>query len=420
MKVAFVLSALGAGGAERIISWIAGAAIARGWDVTVITFDAPEDPIFHQLDPRVKLLRLALPAGGRGLTPFVTAARRLLALRRALSGKRFDVVVSFLIKINVLTLLAMLGRRTPVIVSERNNPDLQPAHALWHALLRRLYPRAAAIVMLTARGKARLPIADKSRVRVIPNPIPSLAFHPRQEGPPQLVAVGRLTDQKGFDLLIEAFARIAGRFPDWNLVIFGEGAERPRLEAMVPEHGLLDRVFLPGNTERHGEWISAASLFVLSSRYEGFANVVGEAMRAGLAVVASDCDFGPADMIEPGVSGILVPPGDVAQLAAALEEVMSSGTRRRQLGANAIRRAQLFDEHIILDSWLRLIADPHAAPIDGMVEGVKAEHRQCLDNASPLSDRLLAAASFQDIPGSTRGSNGSASLQDAKRNGGSW
>ena len=384
MNVAFVLSALGAGGAERIISWIAGAAIARGWNVTVITFDSPGDPIFHSIDPRVELIRLALPAGGNGTARFIMGARRLHALRRALSGKRFDVVVSFLTKINVLTLLAMLGRRAPVIVSERNNPDLQPAHPLWQVMLRRLYPRAAAIVMLTERGKARLPIADRSRVTVIPNPLPSLGFRPRQEGAPQLVAVGRLTEQKGFDLLIEAFGSIAERFPDWNLLIFGEGPERPRLEAMTAEHGLQDRVFLPGNTERHGEWISAASMFVLSSRYEGFANVVSEAMQAGLAVVASDCDFGPADMIEPEVSGILVPPGDIVQLAAALGEVMSSETKRRQLGANAIRRARLFDERAILDRWLNLIAEPSASLLDGASATATARGRKGTDYSSPL------------------------------------
>ncbi|MCW4463451.1 glycosyltransferase family 4 protein [Sphingomonas sp. BT-65] len=365
MNVAFVLSALEAGGAERVLSEIASAAIARGWRVTLITFDAPGDPVFHKIDPRVELVRLALPAGGEGLSRFGRSIRRLIALRRALSGGRFDVVISFLTKINVLTLLAMLGRRTPVIVSERNNPDRQPAHPLWRVMLHHLYPRATAIVMLTERGKARLPVAERSRAIVIPNPIPTLAFRPRETGAPQLVAVGRLTEQKGFDLLIRAFARIANRFPDWSLLIFGEGPERPRLEAMVREHRLQDRVRLPGRTERHGEWIAAASMFALSSRYEGFANVVGEAMQAGLAVVASDCDFGPSDMIEPEVSGILVPPEDVGQFADRLAEIMSSEARRRQLGAKAIERARQFGEAIILDRWLRLIANPVACLSNG-------------------------------------------------------
>lgn len=356
MKVAFVLSALGAGGTERVISRLVNTAVARGWSVSLIAFDAPEEPIFHLIDPRVELIRLAIPAGRGGMSSLTAVARRLRALRRALSSRPFDAVVSFLTKINVLTLLATLGMQTPVIVSERNNPDRQPSHRLWHVLLRRLYPRAAVIVTLTERSKARLPVADKSRVAVIPNPVPSLAFRPRTDAPPQLVAVGRLTEQKGFDLLIDAFARIASRLPDWNLLIFGEGPERPRLEAMIQQHGLGHRIRLPGNTERHAEWISAASMFALPSRYEGFANVVGEAMQAGLAVVASDCDFGPSEMIEPEVNGLLVPPEDAVQLAAALDRVMSSSAMRRRLGSNARRRARLFDEHAILDRWLRLIA----------------------------------------------------------------
>ena len=406
MKLAFVLSALGAGGAERVISWLARACIARGWKVTVITFDAPEDPVFHPIDPGVELIRLALPPGGSGIVPLVTGVRRLHALRRTLADNRFDVVISFLTKINVLALLATLGRRIPVIVSERNNPDRQPAHPLWHAMLRRLYPRAAAVVMLTERGKARLPIADKSRVKVIPNPVPSLAFRPREQGAPQLVAVGRLSEQKGFDLLIEAFGRIADRFPDWNLVIFGEGPERPQLETMIAQHGLQGRAFLPGNTDRHGEWIGAASVFVLSSRYEGFANVVGEAMQAGLPVVASDCDFGPADMIEPGISGLLVPPEDVEQLAIALGKVMSCEARRRQLGANAVRRARLFGEHIILDSWLDVIAGAAATPLQ-KTAGIAALHgaRRPPTAVNSMSSEKIAAGP---------GDNG------IKRNGGLW
>lgn len=367
MNIAFVLSALGAGGAERVITAIAGAAIARGWKVTVITFDAPEDPVFHAIDPRTRLIRLAVPAGNGGLSAYAAGVRRARTLRRTLDADSYDIVISFLTKINVLTLLATLGRHTPVIVSERNNPDRQPAHPLWQMMLYRLYPRAAGIVTLTERAKAQLRIADTSRVTVIPNPIPLLAFQPRHDKPRQLVAVGRLTEQKGFDLLIDAFARLAARFPDWNLVIFGEGPERSRLEAMVRAHELRQRIYLPGNTRRHAEWISAASMFVLPSRYEGFANVVGEAMQAGLAVVASDCDFGPGEMIEPEVSGLLVPPEDCAQLATALSRVMSSGTLLRQLGNNAKRRAALFDERIILDRWLSLIASAAERRLDRKV-----------------------------------------------------
>ncbi len=354
MKVAFILSGLSAGGAERVISKLAEAALGRGWDVTIITFDSPDDPIFHAIDSRVALVRLALPSGGKGLAAAIRVARRLWMLRRHLRG-RFDVVISFLTKINVLTLLATLGLDVPVLVSERNNPDRQPAHPLWRCALRHLYPRASSIVMLTHRGRERLRKAERDRAIVIPNPISAFPYLPRQGGTPQLVAVGRLDKQKGFDMLIAAFATLSDRFPEWNLRIFGEGPERSALEGQVQELGLAHRISLPGCTARHGEWIEETTLFVLSSRYEGFGNVVGEAMRAGLAVVAYDCDFGPSDMIEPEVSGVLVKPEDVAALSDALAGLMASPDRRRRLSAAAIERAKQFGESAILETWMRAI-----------------------------------------------------------------
>jgi glycosyltransferase involved in cell wall biosynthesis len=354
MKVAFVLAGLSAGGAERVISKLAAASLARGWDVTIVTFDRPEDPIFHPIDSRVSLVRLGLPTTGRGAAAWTTAARRCWALRRVLAG-RFDVVISFLTKVNVLTLLATRGGNVPVIVSERNNPDRQPAHPLWRFALRYLYPRATSIVMLTHRGREHLRPAERKRAVVIPNPICSLPYAPRRGGSPQLVAVGRLTEQKGFDLLIAAFGLLAKRFPDWSLVIFGEGPDRPALEAQVEALGLKRRISLPGCTAQHGEWIEAANLFVLSSRYEGFANVVGEAMQAGLAVVAYDCDFGPSDLIEPDVSGLLVPPEKVDLLSKALAELMSSPARREQLGVGAVERVKMFQESAVLARWMQVI-----------------------------------------------------------------
>ncbi|NWK98773.1 glycosyltransferase family 4 protein [Sphingobium lactosutens] len=359
MKVAFVLAGLSAGGAERVISKLAAGSLARGWEVTIVTFDRPGDPIFHPIDPRVSLIRLALPTKGRGLSAWIAAVRRCWALRRTLQG-RFDVVISFLTKVNVLTLLATRGGKMPVIVSERNNPDRQPAHPLWRFALRYLYPRAASIVMLTHKGRERLRPVERKRAVVIPNPVCPLPYGPRHDWPPQLVAVGRLNEQKGFDLLIAAFASLAERFPDWNLVIFGEGPDRSALEAQVASLGLTRRIGLPGCTAHHGEWIESATLFVLSSRYEGFANVVGEAMQAGLAVVAYDCDFGPSDLIEPNVSGLLVPPENVNELSNALAQLMSSPADRERLGSGAVERVKMFRESAVLSRWMQVIENAHA------------------------------------------------------------
>ena len=165
-------------------------------------------------------------------------------------SSRFDVVVSFLTKINVLALLAKTGTGTPVIVSERNNPLQQRSNPLWGLLLRWLYPRAAAIVMLTERSKICLPATQRSRAIVIPNPMLAPPVEARLEGPPALVAVGRLNEQKGFDLLLRAFADIAEEIPDWRLIIWGEGPDRVALEQQVRDLG-IDRSSGIARGERH-------------------------------------------------------------------------------------------------------------------------------------------------------------------------
>lgn len=365
MRIVFILAALDAGGAERIIDLVSRAALAQGWDVTIVTFDRPTDPVFHQYDARVRLRRLALPVAAKGPSRIVLMMRRIWALRKLLRKERFDVAVSFLTKVNVLALLARIGTGTPMIVSERNNPLRQRSHFVWKLLLDRLYPTATAIVMLTERSKICLPHAQRVRALVIPNPMLAPRAAPRIVSPPTLVAVGRLTEQKGFDMLLNAFAEIADEVPNWRLKIFGEGPDRAALERQIERLGLGSRAFLPGASATPGDWVAAADAFVLSSRYEGFANVLAEAMGSGLPVAAFDCDFGPADMITDNVDGLLVPPEDTAALAAALRRLMTDAALRQRLGAAAVAGAVRFDARQVNKSWIDLIAKCAATKDDG-------------------------------------------------------
>lgn len=361
MRIAFVLAALQAGGAERVIAQITRRAVSRGWQVTVIAFDSPGDPIYHALDPAVRVRRLALPpakGGRRGLLRNMARAR---ALRAELRAGQFDVVVSFLTKINVLSLLAA-DRRDRVIVSERNNPERQGANPIWNGATKLLYRRAKAAVVMTERAKRTLPSGIRQHTVIIQNPVemPPPCDAVRSH-PPTLVAVGRLTRQKGFDILLDAFAVMASDLPDWHLTIWGEGPERAALEAQRDRLGLNGRVTMPGETEVPRGWIAAADAFVLSSRYEGWANVVAEAMAGGLPVVAFDCDFGPADIIDHDVNGLLVEPESAVALASALRTLLADQALRDRLAAAARTRIERYEASKIADRWLDLIADVAAA-----------------------------------------------------------
>jgi glycosyltransferase involved in cell wall biosynthesis len=356
MHIVFTISGLGAGGAERVLQLIT-ANWVRERQITIISFDAPTDVAFHPFDPAVRLIRLGIPAARSGLLRQIfSTLRRTIALRRTIKQLKPDAVISFLMKINVITLLASLNLPHPVIISERNNPKMQPSNAFWGVLLARLQYRAAAIVMQTRASLECLEDKARERAVVISNPVYVPPQAAQKEGPPVLAAVGRLTKQKGFDLLIEAFAAVAPSHPEWTLRIWGEGGLRKELERQVAKCGLADRIDLPGNSKNPAEWIEDANAFVFSSRYEGFGNALAEAAGAGLAVVSFDCPYGPADIIDHERTGLLVPPADVGALSATLDRVMGDEALRQRLGATARTDIGRFAPDKIVAQWDSLLS----------------------------------------------------------------
>ncbi|MCC2981313.1 glycosyltransferase family 4 protein [Sphingomonas sp. IC4-52] len=354
MRVAFVLAALQAGGAERVVAEVSAGMVAKGWSVEIITFDHPDDPIYHPLDPRVSCTRLALPNQGGGVRGAIRSIRRIAALRRILRERKTDTVIAFLTKINVIALAAGWGLGRSIIVSERNNPLRQKAHPAWNQLTSLLYAHASRIVIMSERSRQALPRASRARAAIIPNPVrPSgLRKVPRTKA---FVAVGRLTQQKGFDILLEAFAAISPSLPDWQLIIFGEGPDRDALEHQRAHLGLQDRVLLPGATPVPGSWIDKTSIFVLSSRYEGWPNALAEALAAGLPAIAFDCDFGAAEMVKDDATGVLVPAEDTDALACAMYSLALDPQRRERLGSAASRQMICYSPDRIVDRWCSLV-----------------------------------------------------------------
>lgn len=366
MTLALVISSLAGGGAERAMAALANAWASEGTRVTLITL-ASRSEDKYPLRPEVARVGLGLLGDsshvGRSL---IASVRRVLALRRAIRECKPDAVISFMTTTNVLVLIGAGWLRIPLIVCERSFIGAQPPRGILGGLYSFLYRRAAAVVAQTRRGGADLEIRVKRPVHVIPNwvtreiddgvgPAPDPAGG--DDGIRVVLGVGRLSPEKGFDLLIEAFARVSARHPSWRLQILGEGPARADLTTLVATHGLEARVSLPGFTQAPRAFMHRASLFVLSSRFEGMPNALIEAMSEGLACASFDCQTGPAELIEHGVNGWLVPAEDVGALAVALDLLMGDAGLRARLGARARTVRDLYSQKAILGLWNGLLIE---------------------------------------------------------------
>jgi GalNAc-alpha-(1->4)-GalNAc-alpha-(1->3)-diNAcBac-PP-undecaprenol alpha-1,4-N-acetyl-D-galactosaminyltransferase len=350
-SIVLVSATLTCGGAERQLAGMANYWAATGAQVRLVTWSGPEVPDFFALDPRVRRERFGVGAVARRWHAPLTFYRRIRALRQLLRAVRPDAVISFITVTNVLTLLASVGLGLKVAVSDRAHPATDVTVTRAWALMRRVLYRFAHVVVAQTSAAADWTLrACGKRAVVIPNALRELAPRtaPRE---PLVLAIGRLDPQKGFDLLLRAFAAIAARFPQWRIAILGEGPELESLRELRTRLGLEPRVSFEGNDDDIEAWMARAALVVQPSRYEGFPNVLLESMAMGAAVISADCIAGPADLIADGVNGRLVPVEQVDALAAAMADLMSQPDTRERLGAEARKVRETYRSDRIMARW---------------------------------------------------------------------
>ncbi len=358
-----VIHSLGGGGAERVAVDMCDYWLGQGCHVTLVTQSGPETDAYP-VPPGVDRRVLGLAGESRGkLGAAITNLRRILRLRSLIRKLRPQVVLGMMTTSSVLAVAA--ARRLPcrVIATEHTHPPSQELPAMWQSLRRWAYPRAHSVVALTAGTAEWLEAhVPGTEVTVIPNAVrwpletgEPVVPPPARNGRQRLLAVGRLHEHKGFDVLLRAFQQLARYFPNWDLVILGEGEQREALQQQIADAQLEHRVSMPGRVGNLVDWYRESDLYVLSSRVEGLSNTLIEAMASGLPVVAFDCDTGPREIIRPDIDGVLVAPvEDDEALAAHLADLMARPERRERLARRAIDARDRFSPARIMAMWNQL------------------------------------------------------------------
>ncbi len=334
---------------------------SRGHEVAVLTLWEPEHD-HYALAPKIH--RISIDFWRKSRTPqqyIADHVRLLFRIRKTIQAFSPDVVISFIDLINIIMIATLAGTNIPLVISERIDPRYHAISCLRSFARRMSYPFSSTLVVQTDSvvGWAKK-IVPVSKIEVIPNCVrnmPGKGDSSASEVPdgPFILAVGRLDRQKGYDVLIQAFAQVKKTHVQWNLVILGEGPERSNLWRLTEDLGIHDAVSMPGVVKEPAEWMYKADLFVLPSRYEGFPNALLEAMACGCAVIAADCPSGPAEIIRHGVNGLLVPRENITALSTAMDRLMQDSNTRQRLSDQALKVKETFSQGEIMNRWNALI-----------------------------------------------------------------
>lgn len=351
-KLMVVTHKMSGGGCERVIAQLLTCFARDGIECTLVTECGV--PSFYDLPESVRQIYLTFD----NTLKSSKIPRAYRKLRKLVKQEKPDLVLALPEKVNVWTVLFLLGSGVPVVVSERNDPHRHPENKTKRLLRRLVYPFARGFIFQTQDAADYFPKSIRKRGVVLDNPLDTSRIPAPHEGARRKVvaAAGRLHKQKNFELLIRAFARLYKTHHEYALEIYGEGPEKNELMKTASRLGVAGAVHLLGQSKTLLEDINDCAMFVLSSDYEGMPNVLIEAMACGLSCIATDCPIGGVrSLIQNGENGLLIPTGNERALLNAMTAVADDPALAARLGGNAKQIQRRLDETVVAAEWRRYL-----------------------------------------------------------------
>lgn len=349
-RICLVIASLRAGGAERMMANLANEWAARKYQVELVSLDGELTSDHYDLRQEIVRTHIRVTPGYNLLSRVTCVIRRWWELRQHLRFKKPDVVLSFLTSTNVLMLLATIGIPCRRVISERTDPRFHYLTCYMRLARRTAYRLCDLLVVQTCEiGRFYAGYKLQSRIAVIPNYLPIEFSIVQEKRTPLVLFIGRLDPFKGADILLKAFAGLRPDSPEWSLEIIGDGPQREVLEKLARDLGIASKVKFIGIVKDLRTFYSRASLFVLPSLYEGFPNVLLEAMANGLAVIASQ--RAGHMLIENEINGLLVPSGDIHALTKSMGTLIEKPHLRWVLGAAARRVCVSYGAGTVMPLW---------------------------------------------------------------------
>ncbi len=346
-KIVFFTGSMGRGGAERVISILSDYLVKNGWDVTIVML-LHHFKNGYKLNENVKI-KTFFPEKCSNVKK---ALYNLVRVRAFIKGERPDVVVSFIAQNTLISGIACSGLKLRYIASERIDPAMVKRNFIYKRILNCIYKKADKVIFQTERAKNYFSYDIQKNGVIIGNPIEISCEATRTEK--RIVSAGRFTPQKNQKMLIDAFAKIVKKHPDYILEIFGDGKLRADLEKQVQELGLEQKVFLPGSVPNLHERMKNAMIFVLPSNFEGLSNALLEAMMMGFACVSTNC-AGSDEIIKSCENGLLIPVGDEKALENSVEKLITDEALCERISKNGKESVQKYRLANIVEQWMEVI-----------------------------------------------------------------